>query len=539
MDCAWDRARRALQLLALDPVGLGGAVLRMRASHMRDRVETFLPSMPVRIHPEMSDEALFGGLDITLTLQAGRPVMREGVLTSASLVLLSMAERCAPDLAGKLAQVIDAGQTCFILRDEGATEDESAPDALADRLAFEIAPDGAMPRDWHVDPVHDVPAEATISDESLAAIATLAMQLGVQSLRPTLFAARVAVAQARLCGRRQVEPPDIAVAAALVLAHRATRLPETEDAPEQAQPEEGSPNTGTSEGQDIPQEMLVEAVKAALPAGLIERIARAKGKSADGTNGAGTKNASNRRGRPLPPRQGRKPQSARIDLVATLRSAAPWQPVRRAANPAKPGLHIRASDLRLRRYETHSDRLLIFTVDASGSSAVARLGEAKGAVELLLADAYVKRDHVALIAFRGEGAEVLLPPTRSLVQTKRRLAALPGGGGTPLAAGLSEAARLAQHSRGRGLAPSLVLLTDGRANIALNGTANRPEAQADAETLAAKIRIDGTPSLVIDTGKRPSPALEKLSQCLDGPYMPLPRADAQGVRHAVSLALGA
>ena len=149
----------------------------------------------------------------------------------------------------------------------------------------------------------------------------------------------------------------------------------------------------------------------------------------------------------MPSRPGRLDGGNRIDLVATLRAEVPWQTIRRKQRPDKTGVIVHSSDIHVKNYQEISDRLVIFAVDASGSSAVARLAEAKGAVELMLADAYARRDHVALIAFRGDSADLILPPTRSLVQTKRRLAGLPGGGGTPLASGLKAAGELAQRAR--------------------------------------------------------------------------------------------
>ena len=246
---------------------------------------------------------------------------------------------------------------------------------------------------------------------------------------------------------------------------------------------------------------------------------------------------STRRGRPRPSRPGRLGGDARIDLIATLRAAAPWQPLRRKHQPDRTGLLIRPSDIRTKRYAQHSDRLLIFSVDASGSAAMARLGEAKGAIELLLAEAYASRDHVALISFRGTQAETLLPPPRSLVQTKRRLSALPGGGGTPLAAGLQSAMTLAAQSAGQGMTPTIIVLTDGRANIALDGSAHRATAAEDAHTVARAIRAQGTESLVIDMSNRPQPALQDLGRTLDGGYIALPRADAHRMTDAVTAAL--
>jgi len=180
---------------------------------------------------------------------------------------------------------------------------------------------------------------------------------------------------------------------------------------------------------------------------------------------------------------------------------------------------------------------LIFCVDASGSAAVSRLGEAKGAIELLLAEAYASRDQVALISFRGESAEVLLPPTRSLVQTKRRLSALPGGGGTPLAAGLQSALLLAIQSRAKGMTPTVILITDGRANIALDGTPDRAQAGKDAEQVAQGLRGSVIAAVVIDMSNRPQPALSVLSGVLGASYVRMPRADAHRLSGAVSDAL--
>jgi magnesium chelatase subunit D len=156
-----------------------------------------------------------------------------------------------------------------------------------------------------------------------------------------------------------------------------------------------------------------------------------------------------------------------------------------------------------------------------------RLAEAKGAVELLLADCYVRRDHVALIAFRGRGAELLLPPTRSLVRAKRSLAQLPGGGGTPLAAGLDAAATLAAAVARRDETPTIVLLTDGRANVARDGRGGREAAEADAISAARSLAARGLSAVLIDTAPRPQPRAQALAREMQGRYLALPHADAR------------
>jgi magnesium chelatase subunit D len=179
----------------------------------------------------------------------------------------------------------------------------------------------------------------------------------------------------------------------------------------------------------------------------------------------------------------------------------------------------------------------VFVVDASGSSALHRLAEAKGAVELLLADCYVRRDRVAVIAFRGQRADLLLPPTRSLVRAKRSLAGLPGGGGTPLAAGIEAAAALLDGVQRRGGTPTVVLLTDGRANVARDGAPNRARAEQDALAAARRVRAGRVATLFVDTAPRPQPFARELAAALGAHYLPLPHADAATLQRAVQAAV--
>jgi magnesium chelatase subunit D len=230
-------------------------------------------------------------------------------------------------------------------------------------------------------------------------------------------------------------------------------------------------------------------------------------------------------------------------VIETLRAAAPWQPLRRRsraealalAGASRPRIEVRHEDFRVTRFKQRAQTTTLFVVDASGSSALNRLGEAKGAVELLLADCYVRRDRVALIAFRGVGAELLLPPTRSLVRAKRSLAALPGGGGTPLATGIDVAIALGESLKRRGDTPLLVFMCDGGANVARDGSPGRQRAEEDAIGAAQRLRAAGLAALVIDTSPRTHPLAQRLACEMSGRYLPLPRADAAALSRAVGV----
>ncbi len=545
----WARACLALDLLSIDPGGLGGLHLRARAGPVRDRFLAALPGALApracrRLHPGVSDEALFGGVDFLATLSAGSLVHARGLIGSEPLALiLPMAERAEPGLAARLATMIEAGH-CVVALDEGADDDATLPPALAERLALRLdlddLPQGACPEiDVADHSVSRALLPRVVTDAaSLTALTGLAAQLGIGSLRAPWLALRAARAAAARGGRVEIAESDLTDAVVLVLGPRARTLPPVEaDAPpppsDRDEAEDGSPPDPAPKGPA--RDILLEAAKAVLPKDLIDRLSGAAVAAARGGSG-GARRRGNRRGRPLAAQPGRLDGAARIDVVATLRAAAPWQPLRRRA-VADRFLLITRDDIRLRRFEEHSDRLLILAVDASGSAAAARLAEAKGACELLLAEAYVRRDHVALVTFRGASAEVLLPPTRSLVQAKRRLAGLPGGGGTPLAAGLRAALDVAEAARARGLTPALAVLTDGRANVGLDGVADRSAADADAARMARALAARRIPALVIDMSPRPQPTLAELASAMRAEYRALPRADAKRLSASVASAL--
>jgi magnesium chelatase subunit D len=224
-------------------------------------------------------------------------------------------------------------------------------------------------------------------------------------------------------------------------------------------------------------------------------------------------------------------------LLATLRAAAPKQKLRRKPAGMQVVTRNRISlwpeDFHIQRFEQRTPSCLIFAIDASGSAALERLAEAKGAVEILLQQSYARRDSVCVLAFRGATAEVLLPPTRSLVRAKRALAGLPGGGGTPLAMALQLGLEQAMQLQRAGMTPSLVVLSDGRANIDLAGLGGRAQAGADALALAQRWALSPWAALWIDTAPKPEPLAQVLARSMGAQYLPMPYVQAQRMAAAM------
>ena len=593
---AWLNAVAALALFAVDPHGLGGLHLRAGAGGVRDRwlagLKTLLPAHePLRRMPgHIADDRLLGGLDLSATLASGKPVAQRGLLAEAhgGVVLVPMAERLSAAHAGRLAGVLDNAEVGFerdglstrwparvgvVAMDEGGEDDAVLPAALRDRLALHADLRGSGLRDLgelegsaaQVLAARALLPQVQVPDRLLQALCGTALQLGVQALRASQHAVRATRAAAALAGRAEATDDDAMLAARLVLAPLATRLPTplenatdaagAVDKPQPDEPKTTPPPEPPSDQTPIPaddrsekpelqtlEDRIVEATVATLPPGLLAALQHQVAASQAGRVGA--LSASPRSGRPVGTRAGTPRGGARLNLVETLRAAAPWQTLRRGAAAEQRKLqaqgrtearliHVQADDLRITRLQQRAATATIFVLDASGSSALHRLGEAKGAVNLLLADCYVRRDQVAVIAFRGRSAELLLPPTRSLVRAKRSLAALPGGGGTPLALGLEAALRLAAVVRRSGATPVVVLLTDGRANITRSGETGRAQADADAVAMARQLRAARLTALVVDTSPQPAMAAQRLAAEMAATYRTLPYAGAAALSAAV------
>ena len=603
-------------LFAVDPVGLGGVALRSPACDNRDQwlalLKSLLPTQtPLRRVPlNINDTALLGGLDLGATLQAGKPIALKGLLSQADggVLVLAMAERMSLSSAARFGSVLDTGMVALqrdgldtsakaslglVALDEGASDDEQMPAGLADRLAFRLLM-GAQDEDeegpeWTAQEVLNARerlSQVTIDDEAVQALCAAALALGIDSLRASVFAVRVARAAAALAGSNTVEEEHTGVAARLVLAPRATRLPpaappenEAQDTPaENQEPPKNSDSDNKSEPPEPPSksdapdaenkdesnadgdqeeaqdedpglpenlaELVLEAAQAAIPSGLLARLKmgqlhRAKTPTS-GSAGALQKNAL--RGRPVGARKGEPRAGQRINVLETLRAAAPWQKLRQRQQAPTDGqiqrIVVRKEDFHVTRFRQSGQTTTVFVVDASGSSALNRLAEAKGAVELLLADCYVRRDSVAVLAFRGQTAELILPPTRSLARAKRSLAGLPGGGGTPLAHAIDAAILLADQLRKKGETPIVVLLTDGKGNIARDGRPGRAQATADALAAATEMRLRGFSTLLVDTSPQAQDAAKNLAQAMGAQYLALPYAGANSLNQAVRAVAG-
>ncbi|PHV05272.1 magnesium chelatase [Janthinobacterium sp. BJB412] len=362
--------------------------------------------------------------------------------------------------------------------------------------------------------------QVELDDAMLDLISHLCCEFEVASLRADIVMHKAARALAALDGRLKVTPGDLRSAAELVLPHRRRRKPFeqpgldqdklddlmnqaqklAEQQEQQAQGQGDNSNDSDADADHDDHDHGDEAAQA--PAN--DEQEQAEQLFASGTSGAAPhltvaasssigRSAMGRRSDALNAVRGRVVRAvpdenpSSLAVGATLRSAA----LRDSGN-----FSVTKADLHQQIRVGKSANLILFVVDASGSMAAQRRMEAvKGTVLALLTDAYQRRDEVAVISFRGQSAQLLLAPTRSVERAEQGLSQLPTGGRTPL----PHAMQLALETLERGAdhaPPLLVLLTDGKANVALaEGGDPWRETLAMAELLAER----GVPALVLDT----------------------------------------
>ena len=579
----WDDSQLIAAMIATDPSGLKGVVIDAGPGPARDawlqQFQTLTEQTQQFLSlPANADEArVVGGLDLVSTLADGKPVVSRGVLEQANgkVLLVRMAERLRQPAVHALADALDQGairierdgfsqiaQTSFltVLLNEGL-EDEIPSAKLIDRLAFRVRLDGIPSVCLTEAMVEFTPVQisrarsqllrVSISDDILASFAAAALAVGIGSVRVLSFCMRASKALAALYDPETVGAEDVEVVARLVLGPRAQAIPEAEEPEQQAQseeqeadqpsPDEQQTENGSDDAQDDGDDAdspLDDIIAEAVAAGAVsmQGLTAQLGDQRQRSSSAGRVGASARsqqEGRPIGSEPGDPRAGGRLDVLATLRTAAPWRKLR---PPPVAGSVVRVypSDLRVRKYAHKTATSVIFLVDASGSSALNRLGEAKGAVEALLTECYARRDSVGLITFKGAQADITLPPSRSLTRARKAMAGLPGGGGTPLASALALGVQTALTERAAGRTPLLVLFSDAQANVGLDGMAGRAQAREDAAKMAQHIAAEGISTLFFDTSPRPSPRAVALGEGLRATYIALPYADNNRVNQAVT-----
>ena len=433
--------------------------------------------------------------------------------------------------------------------------------------------------------------DVTIAPSQIQYLCEEAIRAGCQGHRAEIFACEVARASAALEGR-SITSEDLRLAVKLAIAPRGTFIntPENQDEmmpppppppppppmdqqndesendeqeeqeEEQEEPPEDEENNDQPDVPDVPQEFMFDIDATPMDPDLIDFAGRER----NGKGGGRGLIFSQDRGRYIKPMLP-KGKVVRLAVDATLRASAPYQKGRRerskGTNKEGRGVYIEPADTRVKKMARKAGSLIIFVVDASGSMALNRMNAAKGAAMSLLTEAYQSRDQICLIPFQGDRADVLLPPTRSIAMAKRRLEAMPCGGGSPLADALQAAMLTGLNAQKTGDVGKVVVvcISDGRANVPLcvsKGEEFDPEADEDSkdgkpsrnylkeEVLACAKQLGVLPGfnlLCIDTENKfiSTGVAKEIADAAQGKYHQIAKADGNAIASVTSQALNA
>lgn len=604
-----DDAKRAMQCILVNPnlktvmirggQGTAKTVLARSIGHISGKS---IINIPVNI----SEEQLFGGMDIDETIRTGKVCMQPGLLSKADgnilyvddvnlmdqrilMTLLNSvldgsvvveregvsAEYCVdtvliatmnPSDSDVSSHILDRFDLCAYA--SFPDEEDKRAEILRRNADFQKDPAGFIKKfreeedtlKANIDRSKKILPLVTMADDLIGVSVELTVKVLADGHRGDIAMINTAKALAALNGRDEVMKKDVEEAAMLCLAHRRNYTQEqpqepprpeepeeddqepqeNEDQQQEQQQQEQEPESNEEQDQVPPpdmdfQQLLDDMVfEIGDQFRVIDYLNDGRRKVSKTSAKKGRRmmvESSNSSGRYA---RSRIPSDRTHDIAfdATVRAAAPYQ---RSRDHSGLAINIQKQDVREKVREMRAGCTILFLVDASGSLGVRkRMSAVKGAVLSMLRDSYVKRDRIGMMAFRRDSAELVLPPTRSVEYSYRKLEEMPTGGKTPLSEALVTVNEyMTSYSRSHvGEMCYIVLITDGRANVPLQEGIN---ANDEVLKLAEDMAIPQVRWVVIDAsaGFIRFDNAEKLAQVLGGTYFRLEDLNADRLAESV------